>query len=106
MRALFIFALLFFLNASSAQVKKISGKVLYMNEKEGETPIPGARIEVLGERRVFFSDFDGSFTVDLIKNMPITLIFTAFEFDSTEIKISSAKQEVICKLNRIRRKNR
>ncbi|UPZ17875.1 carboxypeptidase-like regulatory domain-containing protein [Flavobacterium humidisoli] len=99
-----IVALSFFLNLCNAQGKKISGKVLYVDEKEGEIPIPGAKIEIPLERRTFFSDFDGSFTLDLIKNMPLTVIFSAFECDSTEIKITSTKQEIICKLNKIRKK--
>jgi hypothetical protein len=80
---------LLLLNITYAQ-KTISGNIL---DNEDGSPIPGANVFILGSSNGTASDFDGNFSFNTSKDLPIEIEISSLGYTTQVINITSLDQE-------------
>ena len=93
MRLYLLILSLFFCGISFAQ-NTITGSVTDSNNQ----PIPGANIQVVGDKAGTVSDADGKFTLSSTKALPFTIEVTSVGHESKRTSITSNNQNVSVKL--------
>lgn len=94
MRMYLLMMSLFFCSIGFAQTT-ISGSVTDSNNQ----PIPGANIQVLGDKAGTVTDVDGKFTLNSSKAIPFTIEVTSLGYESKKVSITSNNQSVSVKLS-------
>ena len=84
---------LFFCGISFAQ-NTITGSVTHSNNQ----PIPGANIQVVGDKAGTVSDADGKFTLSSTKALPFTIEVSSLGHESKRVSVTSNNQNVSVKL--------
>ena len=93
MRVYLFILSLFFCGISFAQ-NTITGSVTDSNNQ----PIPGANIQVVGDKAGTVSDADGKFTLNSTKALPFTIEVTSVGHESKRANVTSNNQNVSVKL--------
>ena len=93
MRVYLFILSLFFCSISFAQ-NTITGSVTNSNNQ----PIPGANIQVVGDKAGTVSDADGKFTLSSKKALPFTIEVTSVGHESKRVSVASNNQNVSVKL--------
>ena len=84
---------LFFCSITFAQ-NTITGSVTNSNNQ----PIPGANIQVIGDKAGTVTDGDGKFTLNTSKKAPFTIEVTSLGYESKKVSVASNNQNVSVKL--------
>jgi len=93
MRVYLLILSLFFCGISFAQ-NTITGSVTDSNNQ----PIPGANIQVVGDKAGTVSDADGKFTLNSSKALPFNIEVTSLGHESQRVNVTSKNQNVSVKL--------
>jgi len=93
MRNYLLILSLFFCSITFAQ-NTITGSVTNSNNQ----PIPGANIQVVGDKAGTVTDGDGKFTLNTSKNAPFTIEVTSLGYESKKVSVTSNNQNVSVKL--------
>ncbi len=92
---LFAFLLFFVVQSTFAQSINISGKV---TEQDGETPLPGVNVIVVGTTNGSVTDFDGSYSIDASNVEGKSLSFSYLGFKTVIVKLTGENQQINIKL--------
>ncbi len=84
---------MFFCSITFAQ-NTITGSITNSNNQ----PIPGANIQVVGDKAGTVTDGDGKFTLKTSKNAPFTIEVTSLGYESKKVSVNSNNQNVSVKL--------
>ncbi|WP_395049230.1 TonB-dependent receptor domain-containing protein [Flavobacterium sp.] len=93
MRNYLLILSLFFCSITFAQ-NTITGSITNSNNQ----PIPGANIQVVGDKAGTVTDGDGKFTLKTSKNAPFTIEVTSLGYESKKVSVNSNNQNVSVKL--------
>lgn len=93
MRNYLLILSLFFCSITFAQ-NTITGSVTNSNNQ----PIPGANIQVIGDKAGTVTDGEGKFTLNTSKNAPFTIEVTSLGYESKKVSVTSNNQNVSVKL--------
>jgi outer membrane receptor protein involved in Fe transport len=93
MRNYLLILSLIFCSITFAQ-NTITGSVTNSNNQ----PIPGANIQLIGDKAGTVSDFDGKFTLMTSKKAPFTIEVSSLGYESKKVSVTSNNQNVSVKL--------
>ncbi|MBC7567732.1 MAG: carboxypeptidase-like regulatory domain-containing protein, partial [Pedobacter sp.] len=96
MKRLLPILLLFYSFNSIAQVTKITGKI---TSADNSTPLNNVSIKVKEKVSGTISNSNGTFSLNYNGKLPITVVITAVGFETKEVVITSANQDLAVTLN-------